>query len=72
MDNWNADLDIDAQGQILSYPFWDIDRMFEHSGRRPSDVVDRFKYGMLIVTVWHGWDRVTPRKFRLTQLSRNH
>ena len=69
VDHWSADLDIDEQGQMIAYPFWNLDRFFEQDGQRPIEAVRRPDDQALILTAWHGWDRITPRQFKLIKVS---
>lgn len=68
-DHWDADLDIDEHGQMLSAPFWNLERLFENNCQQPLETVAQSDAQTLTLTVWHGWDRVTPRRFRLTKLN---
>lgn len=69
VDLWSADLDIDEQGQMISYPFWNLDQLVEFDGQRPSEAVVQQADGALMLTVWHGWDHMTPRQFKLIKVS---
>lgn len=69
VDHWSADLDINEQNQMKTFPFWDLDRFFEQNCRRPVKPVIQVDPQTLILTAWFGWDRLTPRQFRLTKVS---
>lgn len=69
VDSWSADLDIDEQGQMVTSPFWDIELLFEHKGQYPLEIVARSDEDTLILTVWHAWDKITPRQFRLLRIN---
>jgi hypothetical protein len=69
IDFWTACLDITEQGQMVSFPAWTLEQFFEHNGQRPLEAVTPLDERQLLLTAWHGWDRVTPRQFRLTKTS---
>ena len=68
-DLGSADLEVDENGQMVSAPFWNLERVFQNKGVIPLETVTRIDNRTLIVTVWHAWDKVTPRTFRLTKLN---
>jgi len=69
IDHWSADLDINEQNQVETFPFWNLDRFFEQNGERPVQPVIQLDNQTLILTAWLGLDHLTPRQFRLTKLS---
>lgn len=68
VDHWSGDLDVDEQGQMISYPFWNIDRFFERDGQLPIEAVIQSDDRGLLLTAWHGWDRVAARQFKLSKI----
>jgi hypothetical protein len=68
-DQWHADLDITDEGQWVTFPFWSLDTYLAQAGERPSEAVEHPDDRTLVLTAWHAWDHVTPRRFRLTKLS---
>jgi hypothetical protein len=68
IDHWNANLDINKQNQMVTFPFWSLERLFENNGEHPIEAVGRLDNQTLIVTLWHGFDRVTTRQFTLIKI----
>src|SRR5262245_22874315 len=58
IDHWSANLDINKQNQMVTFPFWSLERLFENNGERPIEAVGRLDNQTLIVTLWHGFDCV--------------
>jgi hypothetical protein len=69
IDHWSADLDINEQNQMVTFPFWGLERFFEQAGQRPVEPVTRLDNQSVMLTVWFGLDHLTPRQFRLTKVS---
>ncbi len=67
VDHWSADLDINEQNEMVSFPFWSLERFFEHDGQRSVETVTQPGDGTLVLTAWFGPDRITPRQFQLTK-----
>jgi hypothetical protein len=68
IDHWNANLDINKQNQMVTFPFWSLERLFENNCERPIEPVNRLDNQNLVVTLWHGFDHVTARQFKLTKV----